>query len=122
MQFLSIVAIATLVTGCASTGGFPKTTGDPNAALTAARRQIAVAHDAGADSLAPDALAQARREVLRAESQLAADHADRAAVSAQQAAASAAYAKAEADRVRAGRDKAKADSALRVLPPQGGGL
>jgi hypothetical protein len=122
MQIARILGIATLFAGCASAGNFPNTTGDPHAAISAARRQIAVAQDAGADSLASDAMAEARREVLRAESQLAEAHADRAAVSAQQAAASAAYAKAQADRVRAGRDKARADSALGVLPPQGGGL
>ena len=122
MQIGRIVGIATLFAGCASAGGFPKPAGDPNAAIAAARRQIALAQDAGADSLAPDALAEARREVQRAESQLADTHADRAAVSAQEAAASAAYAKAQADLVRARRDRGRADSAFRVLPPQRGGL
>jgi hypothetical protein len=117
MQIARILGAATLAVGCASTGGFPNTAGDPNAAIATARRQIAVAQDAGADSLARDALTEARREVLLAESQLGETHPERAVVSAQQAAASAAYAKALADRARANRDKAQADSALRVLPP-----
>lgn len=120
MQIGWVFGVAMLMAGCASAGGFPSAAGDPNAAIAAARRQISLAQDAGADSLAAGPLADARREVLRAESQLTDTHAGRAAVSAQQAAASAAYAKAEADRVRASQDRARADSALRVLPPQGG--
>jgi hypothetical protein len=121
MRMACIVGIATLIAGCASTGGFPKGGGDPNAAIAAARRQIGVAQEAGADSLASGTMAEARREATRAESQLADAHPDQAVVTAQQSAATAAYAKAQADRARAGRDKAQADSALRVLPPQGGG-
>jgi hypothetical protein len=121
MHIARILGITTLCVGCASAGAFPNSAGDANAAIATARRQIGLAQDAGADSLAPAPIAEARHEVLVAESQLGATHPERAAVSAQQAAASAAYAKALADRVRANRDKTKADSALRVLPPQSGG-
>jgi hypothetical protein len=118
MHIGQILGITTLCVGCASAGAFPSTAGDANAAIATARRQISLAQDAGADSLAPAPLAEARREVQMAESQLGSTHPERAAVSGQQAAASAAYAKALADRVRANRDKTKADSALRMLPPQ----
>jgi hypothetical protein len=122
MQIAQILGVATLCVGCASAGGFPNTAGDANAAIATARRQIALAHDAGADSLATNPFAEARREVLVAESQLAATHPERAAVTAQQAAASAAYAKALADRARATHDKTQADSALQVVPTPSAGV
>jgi len=121
MNTALLAGFAAVLVGCASAGGFPSSTGDPNAAIATARRQIAVAHDAGADSLSPAALAQAEHELTVAEAQLGETHPDQAAVSAQQAAASAAYAKAQADKVRALHEESRADSALRALPRQPAG-
>lgn len=113
------LGLAGFLIGCASAGAFPTVAGDPNASMTAAQRQIGLAHDAGADSLAPDVLALAQRQFQAAQTDLDAHRVARASVSAQQAAATAAYAKAQADRVRAEREKAQADSAMQALPQQG---
>jgi hypothetical protein len=113
-----VFVIPVLLAGCATAGSYPTNTGDPGAASTAAARQIALATDAGADSLAPEVLADANRLLAAAQQEAQAGHASRAAISAQQAAASAVYAKAQADRVLAERDKAQALAAMQALPPQ----
>lgn len=113
--------VVTALLGCASAGVFPNA-GDPGPVIGAAQRQIEVAQSAGADSLAPQALATARRHLVEAQVQVQANRNGRAAVAAQQAAASAVYAKAQADRVLAVRDSAHAEQALRAVPPGRGGL
>lgn len=118
MRFLSLPALAVLLFGCASAGVFPSSAGDPSAASSVAQRQISLAEEAGADSLAPDPLGIARRQLADAQAQAQAGRSARASVSAQQAAASAIFAKSEADRVRSERDKAIALAALQALPPQ----
>lgn len=118
MRYASLIALVVLCAGCASSGVFPIATGDPGAASSSALRQISLAQEAGADSLAPDAMAAARRQLATSQEQAQAGHASRAAVSGQQAAASAIFAKSEADRVLSERDKAAATAAMQVLPPQ----
>ncbi len=118
MRLSLFPCLSALLIGCASTGTFPTLAADPGAASGAAQRQISLAMDAGADSLAPEALSAANRYLATAQQELQAGHSSRAAISAQQAAASATFAKAEADRVRAERDKAQALAAMQALPPQ----
>jgi hypothetical protein len=107
-----------LLAGCATAGYFPQS-GDPNAAMATARDQIALAEQAGADSLAPEALASAQQNLQTAESHMQGSS-KRAAVDAKQAAADAIYAKAQAERVRAEHDQQQAQTALEALPPRGG--
>ncbi len=118
MRVLPLLTATAFLAGCATAGTFPTSTGDPAAAASAASRQITLAMDAGADSLAPDALSAAQRQLATAQQEAQAGHNSRAAITAQQSAASAIFAKAEADRVRAEKDKTQALAAMQALPPQ----
>ena len=125
MRRTCVLGLGALLAGCASAGGFPETR-DPSRAISAAQEQIALAEEAGADSLAPDALGSARRNLQaavalrRGRERVTDENARRAAVIAEEAEADAIYAKAQADRVRTERERSQAQAALAALPPRGG--
>jgi hypothetical protein len=118
MSWLGIVAV---LAGCASAGAnsiFPES-GDPNAAIANAERQIAEAVTAGADSLAAQPIASARQNLADAKSLANDGKGDHAALEARAAVADAIFARAEARRIAAERTRAEALASLNQLPPGG---
>ncbi|MFN2400715.1 MAG: hypothetical protein ABR543_19080 [Gemmatimonadaceae bacterium] len=121
MRIVRAIGAAMIMAGCASGGGsiFPEA-GEPNAAIANAQRLIAEAQQAGADSLAREALATAQQNVAAAQTELRNNNNDRAALKAREAAADATFAREQARRVLADREQARARGALDALPPNGG--
>jgi hypothetical protein len=124
MRRHAILATAALcaavsLTACASGGGAFPESGEPNAAISNATRLIEEARQAGADSLARDAIESAQRNLGEAQAFLQTNHRDRAALAAQVAAADARYARVAAQRARAERAHSEARAALQALPPGG---
>jgi len=120
-----VPAVAALLTGaltagavgaCASGGGIFPTAGDPVAAVSNAERLIAEAQQAGADSLAPDAMSSARQNFATAQVLMRQRSLDRAALKGREAAADATFAKAFAQRAAAERERAAAKAALDAVP------
>ena len=111
------MAAAVALAGCASAGGglFPEA-GDAPAAIAGAERMLGEAQQAGADSLARDAMASARANLTAAR----AASGNRAALLGRQAQADARFARAEADRVRAERARMEAEQQLRAVQAPGG--
>ena len=120
MHVTRLLAVALVAGGCASAGGgiFPEA-GEPVAALSRAEALIQDAERAGADSLAAEAMAAARRNVTEAQVAQRGRDGNRAALFAREAQADAIYAKAAAERARADRARTDADAALKALPPGG---
>lgn len=120
MHVSRLLAIALVAGGCASAGGgiFPEA-GEPVAALARAEALIQDAERAGADSLASEAMASARRNVTESQVAQRGRDANRAALFAREAQADATYAKAAAERAKADRARNDADAALKALPPGG---
>jgi hypothetical protein len=119
MRTIRAFALSLIAAGCASGGRFPQQTGDPRAEIATAERLVGAAQQAGADSLAPQALALARQQLAAAQADVIANENDRAAFKARLAAADATYARAAAERAKAERARASAQAALQQSPPQG---
>jgi len=113
MYPLRFIAAIAVLTACASGGGsFPPTVGDAPSNITRAKDLIAVAAQAGADSLSREALASARAHLAEADSLTKVKKLDRAALAARLAAADAAFAQADTQRALA--ERAKAAEAARL--------
>ena len=116
---VAFLATATAAaSGCASAGTFPEA-GDAVAAIAGAERLIQDAERAGADSLATEPLAAARRNLATAKGQRDARQSARAALTAREAQADATLAREAAERGRAQRARDAAATAARQLPPGG---
>ena len=120
MHVSRLLALALVAGGCASAGGgiFPEA-GEPVAAVARAEALIQDAVRAGADSLAAEAIAAARRNVTESQVAQRGHDANRAALFAREAQADATYAKAAAERAKADRARTDAEAALKALPPGG---
>ena len=122
MKSLRFTALLLVAGGCASFGGggglIPES-GDPAAVLTRAEAMIADARQAGADSLANEALVAAGQKFAAARTALDKNDRNRAALLAREAEAEAIFAKATAERTKADRAKTEASAALAALPPGG---
>ena len=122
MHILRWLAVASLAAACASAGRFPPDLGttreEARVAIGDAERQIAAAANAGADSLAVDAMNAARLHLTAArESE---EKSERLAIlRARQAVADAVYAKAVAEQVLAERARVRARTALDAVGPGG---
>jgi hypothetical protein len=113
MRNTRVFALALFATGCASAGSrFPKQTGDPQTEIGNAERLITQAQQAGADSLAPEALTMARQQLAAAQADRSANRTDAATFKGRLAAADATYARALAERVKAERARDAAQAAL----------
>ncbi len=136
MQVSRALGFVALLAGCASAGGRHPEVSDPEQPIAEAEAQVDEAVQAGADSLAPAALASARQHLDAARAALA-QPIDRtktqvaraeilrrnrslAAVEARAAAADAVYAKAETDRVKAERERMRAQTLLEAVSRPGG--
>ena len=117
-QIVGVMGCAGLLVGCASGGRKWPEISDASALIAEARSEIDEAERAGADTLAPEALASARQALTDAENR-AQGSAHRAAVDARRAAADANFAEAQAERLKAERERTRAEGALATLP--GGG-
>lgn len=106
---------AAALSACASGGGPFPSSGDPTAPIANASRLIGEAQQAGADSVAPEAMAAARQALADAQVLVRRRSSDRAAVRGREAAAEAAYAKAAAQRAVAEREHGRAKAALDSL-------
>jgi hypothetical protein len=121
MRSMRMFALVLVVSGCASAGGggiFPEA-GDAGAAISNADRLIGQAQQAGADSLAAEAMTSARQHLAEARAQQQNRDDERAAMHARMAAADASYARAAVNRALADRRKAAAQTALNALPRGG---
>ena len=119
MRFLRVTAVAAVLAtagACATASRYPTTT-PPAAEIDRATKALADARAAGADSLAADALAQARKTLE--EAQTRDRKSDRAAILARRAMIEADYAKALAEREIAQRARAEAQKAMESVPPAG---
>ena len=103
--------------GCARGSAYPSTMA-PGPEIERAARMVTEAQTAGADSLAADALATARKTLEEARQQQRGS-ANRAAIVARRAATEAAYARALAERELAQRARTEAMRAMDGLPPGG---
>lgn len=118
MRFIGrLVAVLALGAGCAGRV-FPPV-GDPNGPIAEADQAISAASNAGADSLASEALTSAKQNVAVAREEQRQGRLDRAALAARQAAADAVYARAAAERAAAERAQRDAQTAYSALPPGG---
>ena len=121
MRNMRMFALVLVFFGCASAGGggiFPEA-GDAGAAISNADRWIGEAQQAGADSLAAEAITSARQHLAEARAQQQNRDEERAAMHARMAAADATYARATVNRAQADRRKAAAQTALNALPRGG---
>jgi hypothetical protein len=120
MRSMRMFALVLVVSGCASAGGgiFPEA-GDAGAAISNADRLIGEAQQAGADSLAAEAMTSARQHLAEARAQQQNRDDERAAMHARMAAGDATYARALVNRTVADRRKAAAQTALNALPRGG---
>lgn len=100
-----------------ATGGraFPVTGEAPTHVLGRATAAVAEAVDAGADSLAPEALKSARQHLAAATAEQQAKHEDRAGLFAREAIADAVFARAESERIMAERARTAAAGQLDQL-------
>lgn len=111
-------AVALVAGACATAPGYP-TTAAPGPEIDRATRALADAQAAGADSLAADALAQARKTLDEARQKQQGRESDRAAIIARRAMFEASYARALAERELAQRARAEAQRAIESVPPGG---
>ena len=118
LQLAATAGVIAVTAACASMSGYPKTF--PAATeIDRATKALAEARTAGADSLAADALAQARKTLDEAQTRDRQGESDRAAILARRASIEADYAQALAERELAQRARAEAQKAMETVPPAG---
>jgi len=118
---LAMVMAAGALGACASAGGFPKSLPmESSNTISQATQAIADAQTAGADSLASEALANAKMHLDQAQKEQISRRPDEATLHAREALADARLAKTTALRMKAEHEQSAAQSALSALPPKGG--
>jgi hypothetical protein len=118
---LAVMMAAGVLGACASAGGFPKSLPmESSNTISQATQAIADAQTAGADSLASEALANAKMHLDQAQKEQISRRPDEATLHAREALADARLAKTTALRMKAEHEQSAAQSALSALPPKGG--
>jgi len=119
---LAVMVAAGMLGACASAGGFPKSLPmESSNTISQATQAITDAQTAGADSLATEALGNAKMHLDQAQKEQISRHPDEATLHAREALADARLARTTALRMKAEHEQAAAQAALSALPGNGGG-